>query len=177
MEKLWRNSLPGMTCMHPFSTSASSTASHTLTTSPSTPQYLQGWIKTWINDQLTDRLTECLKESSCRSLKIWVRWWISKLLVWLLLYAHRHRSILGAAGHIIYGILTPANQLMVMGLKIPYVQSGFEPATFRSLAHELNNRSNRAHSQLWIKWANEWMNEWILSNQLFVNFIKTRPLI
>jgi hypothetical protein len=36
-------------------------------------------------------------------------------LVWLLLYAHRHWSILGAAGHI---ILTPANQLMVMGLKI-----------------------------------------------------------
>jgi hypothetical protein len=35
---------------------------------------------------------------------------------WLLLYAHRHRSILGAAGHIIL-ILTPANQLMVMGLK------------------------------------------------------------
>jgi hypothetical protein len=30
-------------------------------------------------------------------------------LVWLLLYPHRHRSILGAAGHI---ILTPANQLM-----------------------------------------------------------------
>jgi hypothetical protein len=28
--------------------------------------------------------------------------------VWFLLYAHRHRSILGAAGHI---ILTPANQL------------------------------------------------------------------
>jgi hypothetical protein len=36
-------------------------------------------------------------------------------LVWLLFYAHRHRSILGVAGHI---ILTPANQLMVMGLKI-----------------------------------------------------------
>jgi hypothetical protein len=34
--------------------------------------------------------------------------------VWLLLYAHRHRSILGEAGHI---LLTPANQLMVMGLK------------------------------------------------------------
>jgi hypothetical protein len=34
---------------------------------------------------------------------------------WLLLYAHRHRSILAAAGHI---ILTPANQLMVMGLTI-----------------------------------------------------------
>jgi hypothetical protein len=30
-------------------------------------------------------------------------------LVWLLLYVHRHRSILGAAGHI---IRTPANQLM-----------------------------------------------------------------
>jgi hypothetical protein len=30
-------------------------------------------------------------------------------LVWFLLYAHRHRSILGAAGHV---ILTPANQLM-----------------------------------------------------------------
>jgi hypothetical protein len=34
---------------------------------------------------------------------------------WLLLYAHRHRSALGAAGHI---ILTPANQLMVLVLKI-----------------------------------------------------------
>jgi hypothetical protein len=34
---------------------------------------------------------------------------------WSLLYAHRHRSILEAAGHI---LLTPANQLMVMGLKI-----------------------------------------------------------
>jgi hypothetical protein len=30
-------------------------------------------------------------------------------LVWLLLYAHRHQSILGAAGHI---RPTPANQLM-----------------------------------------------------------------
>jgi hypothetical protein len=36
-------------------------------------------------------------------------------MVWSLLYAHRHRSTLGAASHI---ILTPANQLMVMGLKI-----------------------------------------------------------
>jgi hypothetical protein len=45
-------------------------------------------------------------------------WWTQTLFSnwWLaLLYAHRHRSILGAAGHI---ILTPANQLMVMGLKI-----------------------------------------------------------
>jgi hypothetical protein len=36
-------------------------------------------------------------------------------LVWLLLYAHRYRRRLGATGHI---ILTPAKQLMVMGLKI-----------------------------------------------------------
>jgi hypothetical protein len=51
----------------------------------------------------------------------------------LLLYAHRHRSILGAAGHI---ILTPANQLMVMPwLKIwSLPNTGFEPLTFRSLA-------------------------------------------
>jgi hypothetical protein len=35
-------------------------------------------------------------------------------LDWLLLYAHIHRNILGAVGHI---ILTPANQLMAMGLK------------------------------------------------------------
>jgi hypothetical protein len=27
------------------------------------------------------------------------------------------------------------------------VQSGFEPATFRSLAHELTNYSNRAHTK------------------------------
>jgi hypothetical protein len=37
------------------------------------------------------------------------------MVVLLLLYAHRYRSILEAAGHI---ILTPANQLMVMELKI-----------------------------------------------------------
>jgi hypothetical protein len=30
------------------------------------------------------------------------------------------------------------------------VQSGFEPATFQSLAHELNNCSNRAHNGQWI---------------------------
>jgi hypothetical protein len=60
-------------------------------------------------------------------------------LVWLLLYAHSHRRILEAAGHI---ILTPAKQLMVMGLKI-----WFESATFQSLAHELTNRSNWAWSK------------------------------
>jgi hypothetical protein len=37
-------------------------------------------------------------------------------LVWFLLYAHRHRSILGAAGHI---ILTPANQLMEEYSELP----------------------------------------------------------
>jgi hypothetical protein len=46
---------------------------------------------------------------------LFIKWWGVGLgpavgwLVWLLLYAHRHRSILEAAGHI---ILTPANQLM-----------------------------------------------------------------
>jgi hypothetical protein len=52
--------------------------------------------------------------------------------LWLLFYAHRHRSISGAAGHI---ILTPANQLMVIGLKIWSLSNpGFEAVTFRSLA-------------------------------------------
>jgi hypothetical protein len=45
-----------------------------------------------------------------------------------LLYAHTYRSILVAAGHI---ILTPANQLMVMGLKTwSLSNAGLEPATF-----------------------------------------------
>jgi hypothetical protein len=53
------------------------------------------------------------------------------LFFWLLLYAHRHQTILGVAGH----ILTPANQLMVMGLKIWSLSNpGFEPVTFRLLA-------------------------------------------
>jgi hypothetical protein len=52
-------------------------------------------------------------------------------LVWLLLYAHRHQDILGAAGHI---ILTLVNQLTVMGLKIwSLFNPGFEPGIFRSL--------------------------------------------
>jgi hypothetical protein len=47
---------------------------------------------------------------------------------WLLLYAHRHRSISRAAGHL---ILTPANQLMVTGLKIWSLSNpGFEQGTF-----------------------------------------------
>jgi hypothetical protein len=54
----------------------------------------------------------------------------------LLLYANRHRNILGAAGHI---ILTPANQLMVVGHKIwSLTNQGFEQATFRSLAQHAN---------------------------------------
>jgi hypothetical protein len=40
--------------------------------------------------------------------------------VWLLLYAHKHRSILGAAGHI---ILKPANQLMEEYISEPPEQS------------------------------------------------------
>jgi hypothetical protein len=63
-------------------------------------------------------------------------------LGWLLLYANRHRSILGAAGYI---ILAPANQLMVMGLEIWSLSNpGIKPATFRSQAYELTNCSNRA---------------------------------
>jgi hypothetical protein len=52
--------------------------------------------------------------------------------VWLLLYAHGHRSVLGAAGHI---TLTTTNQLMVMGLKLWSLSNpGFKPRTFRTLA-------------------------------------------
>jgi hypothetical protein len=52
-----------------------------------------------------------------------------------LLYAHTHRSILGAAGHI---ILTLANQLMVTGLKLWSLSNpGLEPGTFRSLAQHI----------------------------------------
>jgi hypothetical protein len=54
-----------------------------------------------------------------------------------LLYDHRHQRLLGAAGHI---ILTPANQLMVMGLKIWSLSNlGFETATFRSLISQVRN--------------------------------------
>jgi hypothetical protein len=54
----------------------------------------------------------------------------------------KHIRVIRAAGHI---ILTPANQLMVMGLKIWSLSNpGIEPATFRSLAHELTNCSNWA---------------------------------
>jgi hypothetical protein len=53
-------------------------------------------------------------------------------LVWLLLNAHMHRSILEAADHI---ILISANQLMVIGLKIWSLSNpGFEPGVVRSLA-------------------------------------------
>jgi hypothetical protein len=41
-------------------------------------------------------------------------------LVWLLLYAHRHQSILGAAGQI---ILTPANQLMVIAKEVHWIRT------------------------------------------------------
>jgi hypothetical protein len=42
--------------------------------------------------------------------------WTPWGLVWLLLYAHRHRSMLGVAGH----IRTPANQLRLWGSKYGY---------------------------------------------------------
>jgi hypothetical protein len=53
-------------------------------------------------------------------------------LVWLLLYAHRHRSIFKPVdGNGAQNMVT--------------VQSGFEPPTFRSLADKLTNCANRAH--------------------------------
>jgi hypothetical protein len=49
----------------------------------------------------------------------------------LLLYAHRRQNILGAAGLI---IMTPANQLMVMGLQIWSLSNlGFELGTSVSI--------------------------------------------
>jgi hypothetical protein len=65
---------------------------------------------------------------------------LKKKMKEFLLYAHSHRSILGVAGHI---ILTPANQLMVMGLKIwSLSNSGFEPLTFQPLAQRANQMSH-----------------------------------
>jgi hypothetical protein len=66
---------------------------------------------------------------------------------WLLLYAHRHRNIVGAAGHIILAPAKPVdgNSRWIKIIMV-IVQSGFEPAIFRSLANELTNEcSNRAH--------------------------------
>jgi hypothetical protein len=47
-----------------------------------------------------------------------------------LLYANRHQSIFGTAGN----MLTPANQLLVMGQIIwSMTNQGFKPATSQSL--------------------------------------------
>jgi hypothetical protein len=62
-------------------------------------------------------------------------------LVWLLLYAHRRRSILGGVG-VVTDTSEPVDGNGAQNMVT--VQSGFEPATFRSLAHELFNCSNRA---------------------------------
>jgi hypothetical protein len=62
-------------------------------------------------------------------------------LVWLLLYAHRHRKILRAAGHI---LLIPANQLLVMGLKI-WSRSNPNQRPFYNWPKALTNCTNRAH--------------------------------
>jgi hypothetical protein len=62
-----------------------------------------------------------------RKRKRWVR---TGSWVWLLLYTRWHRSVLGAAGHM---ILTPANQLMVMGLKIWSLSNpGFKSSQLKS---------------------------------------------
>jgi hypothetical protein len=61
------------------------------------------------------------------------------------LYAHRHQNILGAAGHI---IPTPANQLMVVGLKYghcPIRVSNQGP--FDLWPNAPTNWANRAHSE------------------------------
>jgi hypothetical protein len=55
--------------------------------------------------------TDSIKTEICHIVVFFI-WGLCK--VWLLLSAHRHRNILGAVGH----IPTPANQLMVMWLKI-----------------------------------------------------------
>jgi hypothetical protein len=54
---------------------------------------------------------------------------------WLLLYAHRHQSILGVAGHIINTDTSDSVDGNANGAQnMVTVQSGFEPATFRSVA-------------------------------------------
>jgi hypothetical protein len=59
--------------------------------------------------------------------------------VWWLLYAHRHWSILGAAGHI---ILIPVNQLIVMGLKIIMVTVQYRVRTRNlSICTHMNERT------------------------------------
>jgi hypothetical protein len=78
-----------------------------------------------IDDPVADLSTELQKvavgESTTKVVRFLFQWLV--WLLWLLLYAHRHQSILGTAGHI---ILTPANQLMVIGLKnMVTVQSEF----------------------------------------------------
>jgi hypothetical protein len=66
---------------------------------------------------------------------------------WLLLCAHRHRSILGEAGHI---ILNPANQVTVMGHKIWSLSNpGFGP--FNHWPNALTNCANRAQKLTGVK--------------------------
>jgi hypothetical protein len=68
-----------------------------------------------------------------------------RVWVWLLLDTHRHRSILGAAGHI---ILTPANQLMVLWGSnyghCPIQVSNQQP--FHPWPNALTTCANRAHN-------------------------------
>jgi hypothetical protein len=56
----------------------------------------------WSSKQANTLNSHCRLNKKRQGVFVW-------FLVWFLLYAHRHRSILGAAGHI---ILTPANHLM-----------------------------------------------------------------
>jgi hypothetical protein len=57
---------------------------------------------------------------------------VTLIMVLVIAFRPQHRSILGAAGHI---TMTPANQLMVIELKIWSLSNPcFEPATFLLLA-------------------------------------------
>jgi hypothetical protein len=66
-----------------------------------------------------------------------------ELFIMLLIYAHTHRSILGAAGYI---ILTPVNQLMVIWLKIwSLSHPDLNQGPFGHWPNGLTNCANQAH--------------------------------
>jgi hypothetical protein len=75
------------------------------------------------------------------------------MFVWLLLYAHRHCTDTSEPDD------GNGAQNMVT------VQSGFEPATFRSLAHELTNCCDRAHTDM--------LNWYVNSETIFSPFAET----
>jgi hypothetical protein len=98
-------------------------------------------VKGVVPVELRDRVesTESHASGLASSLNDW--FWF-----WLLLNALRHRSILGAAGHI---ILTPANQWMVMELKIWSLSNpGSNQRPFDHWPNALTKCANRAPQKL-----------------------------